>query len=103
MFQTSMRRPFLVFVLALVLGSTAVEAAPAGWTLGELGRTAWLLVNGVWWPRAPVASPKAGCSIDPDGAPRSDSAPKHGCSIDPDGATLCDPASKHGCSIDPNG
>jgi len=76
---------------------------PPGWTFGELGRTAWLFVSGEWWPGASPASRKAGCTIDPNGAPRSVMAPKLGCSIDPNGVTRCDPSTRHGCSIDPNG
>jgi hypothetical protein len=104
MFQSSMRRPFLVFALALVLGSTAGQATAPTWSFGELGRAAWSLVlRGEWWRGTLGASAKHGCTIDPDGANRCDPTPKLGCTIDPNGATRCEPAPKLGCTIDPNG
>jgi len=104
MFQSSMRRPFLIFALVLVLGSTAVQATPPAWSLGELGRAAWSFVlRGEWWRGTLGASAKLGCTIDPDGVTRCEPAPKAGCSINPDGVTRCDPAPKAGCSINPDG
>lgn len=107
MYQSTIRRSLLVFVLSLVIASTAASAAPApGWSLaGELGRSAWRWLAAAFEPQTLRRALKAGCEIDPGGREVCAPAGKLGCEIDPGGREVCAPAPapKHGCLIDPSG
>lgn len=96
-----LRRPLTVVLLVLALAAPpAMAAAPiddSGPTIGF----ADLLAD--WWSALVSVWGSSGMSIDPNGAPSSDSSAAsgdEGMSIDPDGSSA---PGDSGGSIDPNG
>lgn len=92
------RRTFGAFLLAVALALPSAEAAPRQ---AAADRT----LAGALWNLLSMAWTKAGCILDPDGAPGSGKA---GCILDPNGVNGSDSilppgGAKEGCLIDPSG
>jgi hypothetical protein len=104
--MTSLSRKASVLLVAVLLATTAVSAAPlrahpALMPIDPLAQL-WNVLTSLWT--------KNGCSADPDGRCLSGSTvtTDNGCSVDPSGrclpgasATTVTP--KNGCQVDPNG
>jgi hypothetical protein len=117
--MTPSSRKSVVLLLALLLASTAVSAAPRGShpervmasdSMESFSRF-WSVLASFWTKNGcsldpngiclPKAKPtKNGCQMDPDGR----CLPvKNGCQVDPDGRCLPTTPTKNGCQVDPNG
>jgi hypothetical protein len=93
MLHSLLRRSLLVLALGLSLGSPAVFAAPINWGsfIADQGRSASRFLEAVL-ARFPGPA-KVVCRLNPDRQSRCAPAvtPKAGCTINPNGSTVCTP------------
>jgi len=125
--MTPLSRKASVLLVALLLATTAVSAAPprtrpALIPMDPLAQL-WSFLTSLWTENGCQVDPsgqclpgtvtsKNGCSVDPDGRclPGTSSTtvtPKNGCQVDPDGRCLTGSTATvtkdNGCSADPDG
>jgi|SRR5215213_6653961 len=105
MFRPSRRRSTILLLLALALVGPWTMAAEAAGRADSAWSQPWDLAAQIWTAFIGLWG-ESGCSLDPNGACRTDLQVEHGCSQDPNGRCAAGAATAvaaSGCSLDPDG